>query len=373
MLKILRNKKTAKKVWIFLAIIIIPAFALWGFGGASRNRQDTGSVGKIFGHNISNEELRESLAAVRTSAFMQFGDKLPEIEKYLDFPSQAWERLILLYEAKKQRIRASNKEVIAAIQNMPYFQNESGFSNKVYNETLRYIFRLQPRIYEEQVRQSLILAKFYNQITQNVKLDDREIREEYVKANEELSIDYIGSLFSDFAKGINPSEKEITEYFDKNKPMFKEPPTADKPARIPELAEVKDKVKDALIKETSEAAAETKINECAQNLKNMEFNQAASACGLKINSTAFFKSSGLIEGLGSAKIFWENAKKLKDGQPSPVLYNAQGRYIIKLKSTKPIDETKFAKEKDDFSKRILEGKKNETLSKFLEELKKKAL
>jgi hypothetical protein len=372
MLRILRNKKTAKKVWIILAIIIIPAFTFWGFGGAARNRQEAGSVGKIFGHNVSNLELRDSLTAVRTSAIIQFGDKLPEIEKYLDFPSQAWERLILLYEAKRRRITVNNKEVVEEIQNTPYFQDQSGFNNKTYAQTLRYVFRLQPRIYEEQVRQSLTLLKLYKQLTQNVKLTDSEIREEYLKANEELSIDYIASLFADFVKGINPTEKEIAEYFEKNKAMFKEPPSPDKPAHIPELTEVKNKVKEALIKETSESNAEQKINECAEKLKSMEFNQAAGACGLKVSSTDFFKSDGEIEGLGKTRIFWENAKKLKNGQPSPVLYNTKGCYIIKPKANKPIDEAKFTKEKSDFSKKILSDKESGVFAKFVAELKKKA-
>ena len=52
MLKILRNKKTAKKVWIVLAIIIIPAFALWGFGSSSHSRQENATAGRIFGRRM---------------------------------------------------------------------------------------------------------------------------------------------------------------------------------------------------------------------------------------------------------------------------------------------------------------------------------
>ncbi len=40
--------------------------------------------------------------------------------------------------------------------------------------------------------------------------------------------------------------------------MFKEPPTKDKTARIPELAEIKNKVKDALIQEESKKWPRTK-------------------------------------------------------------------------------------------------------------------
>ena len=372
MLKVLRNKKTAKKIWIGLAIIIIPAFAFWGFGGAGRDQHESAIVGKIFGKNISNLEFKDALSAVRTIAIMRFGDKLPEIEKYLALESQAWERLILLQEAKRRRINVRDKEVIEEIQNAPYFQDKNGFSNKIYQETLRYALRLQPRTFEEQTRQNLILAKLYNQITQNLKLTDEQIHQEYLKANQELSIDYIASLFSDFSGTVKPDDKEINSYFEQNKAMFKEPPAKDKPTRIPELAEIKDKVKEVLIQETAKEIAQKKINECAEKLKQMEFNQAAASCGLKSAKTDFFKSAGTIENLGIAEIFWDNAKKLKDKETSGIISNDQGYYIIKLRSIKPVDENKFLKEKTGFSQKLLTAKKNELFVEFIDQLKKKA-
>ncbi|MCX5668547.1 MAG: peptidylprolyl isomerase [Candidatus Omnitrophica bacterium] len=367
MLRILRNKKTAKKIWIGLAIIIIPAFALWGFGGASRDRQDTATIGKIFGKNISNLEFKNSIVAVRTMALMRFGDQLSEIEKYLNFEGQARERLILLYEAKIRKLNVKDKEIIDEIQNAPYFQDKNGFNNKIYQEALRYGLRLQPRIFEEQTRQNLTIAKLYKQITQNVKFSDDQIRQEYLNANQELSIYYIASLFSDFSAKIKPTDKEIAAYFEKNKAMFKEPPTKDKPTRIPELAEIKNKVKDALIKEESKKMAENKIKECVEKLKNKEFKQAAKASGLKTSLTAFFKSNGQIENLGAAGIFWNTAKKLKDKELSSILSNEKGYYIIKLGSIKPTDETKFTKEKQEFGQKLLLEKQNEVFAKFTEE------
>jgi hypothetical protein len=371
MLKILRNKKTAKKVWIILAIIIIPAFAFWGFGSSGR-QEGSSVVGKISGRNITAIEFNNSLIAVRTAALMQFGDRLGEIEKYLNFEGQAWERLIILAEANRRRIRASDQEVIAQIQNAPYFQDQKGFSNKLYQETLRYALRLQPRIYEEQTRQNLILTKLYDQVTKDFKLTDEQIRQGYLQTNQELSIYYIASLFSNFSKSVQPTDQEITSYFEKNKAMFKEPASEKQPVRIPELAEIKDKVKNALIEQTAKEMALAKINECAQNLKKMDFNQAASSCNLKVSSTDFFKSGGMIENLGAARGFWNTAKNLKDNEISNVISNDQGYYLIKLKSLKPIDENKFTEGKEAFAKRLLSTKKTEKFGEFVEQLKKKA-
>ncbi|MDD5505600.1 MAG: SurA N-terminal domain-containing protein, partial [Candidatus Omnitrophica bacterium] len=165
MLRILRNKKTAKKIWIGLAIIIIPAFTLWGFGSSSRSREDNMPAGKIFGKDVSNQEFKKALSAARTAAILQFGDNFPKVEKYLNLESQAWERLILLREAKNRKLDIADQEVINTIQNAPYFQKKSVFDNKTYTEILRYVFAVQPRTFEEQMRQNLILAKLYNQVT----------------------------------------------------------------------------------------------------------------------------------------------------------------------------------------------------------------
>ena len=372
MLRVLRNKKTAKKVWIGLAIIIIPAFALWGFGGAFRSKEETAGVGRIFGHNVTSLEFKESLVAVRTMAIMRFGDKLPEIEKYLNLDGQAWQRLILLHEAEVRRINATDKEVINSIQTTPYFQDKNGFNNKVYIETLRYVFQLQPRIFEEQTRQNLMLSKLYEKITKDIKLDDTQVRQGYLKENQEININYIASLFSDFGAKIKPTDKEINAFYEKNKAMFKEPPTKDKPTRIPELAEIKDKVTAALIKEESEKTAKTKIDECAQKLKKDDFNKVARAAGLKTGQTAFFKASGQVASLGAGEIFWDAANKLKNKEISSIISNEKGYYIISLGSIKPIDEAKFAKEKKEFAEKLLSEKKGTAFSNFIEALAKKA-
>ena len=112
MLKKLRKKKTAKKIWIILIVLIMPAFVLWGFGSFIRGKQDSPYLGIIFGRKISFLEYKDALDAVRNQAIIQFGDNFQEIEKNLNLESQAWERLLLLAEAKKRKISASDREVI---------------------------------------------------------------------------------------------------------------------------------------------------------------------------------------------------------------------------------------------------------------------
>ena len=459
MLKVLRNKKTAKKIWIGLAIIIIPAFTLWGFSGAFRSRQETAPVGKIFGRNISNIEFKDAVAAMKTMALMRFGDKLAEVQQYLDLEAQAWERLVVLAEAKKRHITASDKEIVQNIENSPYFQSQGVFNNKIYNEVLRYSLRIQPRTFEELTRQNIIIAKLYQQVTNKVSLSDEQIRKEYARINQEISISYSASLVSDFAKDITPTEEQIQNYYQNNKSTFKQPATfnllyvliadddkakslnlllkkhlklteaarelnletketglfnadnsipglgfspelsglisklkvgeatpmikSDKSfyifelktrneMRIPELIEIQDKVKQTWMQETAINLANQKIQQLQNELKSEKLLTASRNLGLKTITTNLFKYGTTIENLPNTAIFWDTAYDLNLNQPSKIISLPTGFYIIELKSKSALDENRYAKEKSDFTKKILLDKKEAYFNKFIEDLKKNA-
>ena len=63
MLKMLRNKKTAKKIWIVLAILIIPAFCLWGFGSTLRTKKKSAFLGRVLGKPINIQEYTRNFKA----------------------------------------------------------------------------------------------------------------------------------------------------------------------------------------------------------------------------------------------------------------------------------------------------------------------
>jgi peptidyl-prolyl cis-trans isomerase D len=449
MLKQLRNKKTAKKIWIILAIIIVPPFILWGLGGALRS-------GKI-NPDISSPEYQEALQAVKNMALMRFGESFSEIQKFLNLEEEARGRILLLKEAARQKITATDKEVIDSIQSYPFFQHNGSFDNRTYSEVLRFVLHTKPRAFEEEARQNLIIQKLFNRVTREIKIGDEEIRDEYRKANEELSVSYVASLYADSAKEIKPTEEQIKDYFAKNSLQFRQPPTfnveyirfeseetaqdalkridrkeglekiaeslklelketgdfshkdpipgigwsADifgliskmkigeyspavkmdkfiyilrlkdkKDSLIPELEKVKDAVKEALIKEESEKTAKEKIEACRQKSAT-DPEKYAKELGLKTDFTKPFKFASYIEGIGASDNFWTKAQNLKAEESSEIISMPSGFYIIKIKDRIAMDESKFAAEKEEFSKKTLDKKKEEYFLKFLEGLKKK--
>lgn len=353
MLKALRNKKTAKKIWIGLAIIIVPAFVLWGLGGAVRSRQESAYAGKIFGRNISILEYKDAVNAVRNSAIMQYGDKFSEAEKYLNLNSRAWERLILLSEAKKRKIKADDKEVIDLIESYPFFQRNSQFDNRIYSETLHYVFRTQPRIFEEQTRQNILIAKLYNQVTYKIRISDEEIKQEYRKSNEEISLNYIAAIPADFAKSITPTEQEIKGYYDKNSLEFKQPLSFN----IDYLtADSEEKAKDVIL--------------CLN--KEKDFSKIAKDMGLTIKETGLFSQTDPIPGIGWSQEVSNMISNLKVGQFTQPINADKNYFILKLKERKEAFIPSFEKIKDQVKETVIKERSTKLAKEKIDDCRHKS-
>ena len=347
MLRALRNKKTAKKIWIILAIVIVPAFVLWGSGSLVRSKQESTYAGRIFGKNISILEFKDALNAERNKLILQLGDKLDELQKYINLESLAWGRLILLYEAKKRKITVTNQEVIESIKRHPLFQRSGQFDSRIYYERIP-----QPRIFEEQVRQNLILAKLYDAVTNTVSLSDKEIKEAYQKENEQVSIYYIASLSSDFAKDINATDQDLKDYFIQKSLDFKEPLSFN----IEYVSlESEDKVKDLTLR----------LN------KKEDFIKIAKDIGITVKETGWFSQTDSIPGLGWSPEILSLISKAKIGEFLPPIKMDKYYYILRLKEKKEPYVPDFETIKDKIKERFIKDKSQDLAKQNLENCLKK--
>jgi len=353
MLKKLRKKKTAKKVWIILAILIVPAFVLWGSGSLIRSKEAPASAGKIFGRTISLLEFQDALAAVKTTVIMQFGEEnLPEVGKYLNLEQQAWERLILLHEAKKRKISASDKEVVELIESYPFFQRAGKFDSQLYYRLLQYPFHTQPRIFEEQTRENLMISKLYRQVTEDIKLSEEELKNEYRKFNEEISLNYIASNPADFAKGIQPSEEELKDYFSKNSLNFKQPLSYN----LEYIAfDSEDKLKEATLR----------LN------KKEGLERIAKDLGAAVKETGLFGQTDAVPGIGWSPEILALVSKLRIGQYSPPLKADKFYYVLRLKEKKEAYIPEFEKIKDKVTQSYIKDKSEELAKAKIEDCLKK--
>jgi len=339
MLKVLRNKKTAKKIWLGLAIIIVPAFTLWGFGGAFRSREENAPVGKLFGRTVTAEQFKDALDAVRTQAVLQFGDRFAQMQQHINFEQEAINRLIMLHEAKLRKIKVSDEEVIKKIQNYAYFRSRNGFDRKNYEQILQYGLHMQPRIFEEQIRQNLIIAKLYEDATSKVSLTDEQIKEEYRKQNKKISVYYLAAILADLAKEINPSENELIEYYKKNREQFKEGP----------FLNIDYLVLDDL--QNAKAAASM--------LKKGGLEKIARQYGAQVKETGLFQETDPIPGLGWSPVMAEMLSGLKAGQFAEPLVMDNKYYFMRLKERKEAFIPEFEKIKDKVKEEMIKVKSSQ--------------
>jgi peptidyl-prolyl cis-trans isomerase D len=474
MLKLLRKKKVSKRIFYGLAILIIPAFVIWGSSSVINKSKVPSYAGIIFGRKISFDDFRDAQDAWKTQLKLQYGDKAQEAATTLFNPTQAaWDRLILLHEVSQRGIHIKDKELIDTITRFSFLQKDGRFDPQTYDLFLKYSLGEYPRVFEEHLRQNLAMATVFEQVTADTRVSDEEVKKAYEEQNVQARIKYVFFPSQGYKDKIPLIDEESKKYYESNKDKFKIPPqinaiylrldykedmpqeektkisetmkTALKVARqkglseaakelhldaketglfgfddpiphlgwmpqlstilfsleanslskiiednrgvslfqikekkdayIPEFIAAKDKVKDALLSGRSKETARQKAKDFLAQAKtpSVSFEKAAEGAGLQIKETPRFSREEYIPELGMAQPLKDVAFKLKpEAVADDIVELEQGFYVLKCAETVPLDEEKFKKEKDEFSKQILEQKRNKVFNDFFEGLKKRA-
>src|SRR3989338_9510571 len=201
MLKQLRKKGVAKKIlWITTIIIVLSFGVFWNIDSSSQ--QGVTYAGKIFGRRISFDDFQKSLLHPRNQNLLRYGGNFHKISQFLNLESEAWDRLILLHEAKKRNIKILDQEVVDSIEDFDFFKNNGKFDPSIYGKVVRYVFRCEPRAFEEGMRETLIFAKLFEQETSAVTVQEEELLKEYKKQEEKVQVNYVFFSEEDYKKDV---------------------------------------------------------------------------------------------------------------------------------------------------------------------------
>jgi len=303
-----------------LAILIIPAFVLWG-AGASRNKgKGPNYAGKIFNRKVSFEEYLDMWRVTRDYIVKDMGDNIPP--EFID--QMAWNRIILLDEAKRRDIDVKNAELAIRISSFPVFQKDGKFDKKLYKSLLG----TAAKGFEERLRDDMRISRLREQIIDKISLTDEEVLEDYKKKNEKIKSSYISVPFSDFEKDVTYEEKDLTEFYEKNKGAFEKP----------EAVNVK-------YIETLDEDLSYKVLDTTHHKKNLD--KIAHSFELETKETGFFSMQEEVPSIGWSFEFTKRSFELEDNQISDTLIKAGEKfYVIQLKEKRSsyIPEFKDIKE-----------------------------
>ncbi len=139
-------------------------------------------------------------------------------------------------------------------------------------------------------------------------------------------------------------------------------------SRLEEFAEAQERVQEDWITEQSEVLARKQAQEWLETARQEgNLAEVARRNKLKINKTGLFTTVSPAPPFGNQRDMVITAFSLTPKQPVPSeVYEVDGKFIIlQLEDSQPASENGFQKEKDSLAKQLLQAKKEQTFSRWI--------
>ncbi|MFH1645110.1 MAG: SurA N-terminal domain-containing protein [Candidatus Omnitrophota bacterium] len=331
MLKPLRNKKLMQIVmWA-----LVSCFAIWGAGSAMQGRKSYAGI--VFGKKIYVPEFNQNYKAVLSRAKLTYGDKLPQFEKFLNLKQQAWDRIILIREAKKRHIKTSSKEVVERIATLPLFQRNGAFAPRLYQYITMNYLRATPHEFELSVKDDINIEKLNMLVTKDTALSEEDIISSYKDENEKADVSYLIINSRDYADKVTVDQDEIASFYKDNQEDYKSPILTNvRYLAVPFDSE----------NETDKDEAKFQAEEIMLFAKkNKSLKAAAKEFNLKIKETGFFSINSNIPEIGLSYEFAIAALQIQGKEISDIIETSDSFCIIELiekksPQTLPLEEVR---------------------------------
>lgn len=390
-----RNNK--RIVQIFLALITLP-FAFFGVDSYVRSVGSEGDVAKIGDIKITQQQFQQALLNQQERLRSQMGGQLDP--KLLDNPearnailNDLVDQRLLMLEANKKNLFASDNAIRAAIGGIDAFKIDGKFSSERYESALRGQ-GMTPAGFEAQLRQDLTLQQLASGLGQSgvisrtvsdrligLQLERREVMEfrlaldsyldkvklaegaaqkfydengQQFDTPEQARAEYVVLSMETIGAQLAVSEAEVKAWYDGHKERFQQ-------------AEER-RASHILIAASSKPEKEKAQARAEELLKEIQKTPAAFADLAKKNSQdpgsaakggdlGFFGRGMMV------KPFEEAAYKLKEGEVSAVIESDFGFHIIKVTGIHAAKEKPLAEVKTEIEDEL---KKTAASRKFAE-------
>ncbi|MFZ2223683.1 MAG: SurA N-terminal domain-containing protein [Candidatus Deferrimicrobium sp.] len=223
MLSVLRRNAGSWAIKIILSFIAL-TFIWWGVGTYSE--QDRNVAATVGGDVITTNELAEAVAGLEKSYREVYGAAFtPEMAKALNLKKQAMDSLvqrkILLEEAAKMGLSATDEDVQREISAIPAFQQNGQFRDDLYRSVLSYN-RVNPAEFEAGKRTELTLKKVEGLLTAGALVPETEAKELFRIASRKIRLLVVTADPGKVTTGA-PTEGEILAKYEQAKERYRTP------------------------------------------------------------------------------------------------------------------------------------------------------
>ncbi|MBI4352818.1 MAG: peptidylprolyl isomerase [Candidatus Omnitrophica bacterium] len=227
MLKFLSKKENQKKIFLVLAVLIIPPFVLWGVMLTMDEDRGSSTLAVIGKKKIHLRDYLAGYKALQHQASLIYGNKVNELRGMLNLKGEAWDRILLLDYAKKQLIRANDKEVVRWIMSHPAFLDDKGrFNDRAYQQIITNYLFSNPREFEEEVRGTLTIDKIRERTRSKISFKEEELRKLYDEQNGPKDLLYGVLSWESQKTAVNVTEEDVQKIYPLIRDQLKEPERA---------------------------------------------------------------------------------------------------------------------------------------------------
>jgi peptidyl-prolyl cis-trans isomerase D len=141
---------------------------------------------------------------------------------------------------------------------------------------------------------------------------------------------------------------------------------------VPKVEEVKDRVREEVVKQKAREASKAKAAAVAAKLKTApDFEKAAKAAGMDAKTTDLITQDAPIPDLGAAPAVTDAAFKLAAGAVSDPIATDNGTAVIKVVEKKQVTPEEWTSSKDRFREELLTDRRNRFFSAYMAKAKQK--
>ncbi|MGE3261914.1 MAG: SurA N-terminal domain-containing protein [Bacteriovoracia bacterium] len=224
MLKFMRAHMGQKVLLIIVGAIAL-TFVFFGVFPEARNGAVMGAseVASVNGEKITYQDFQQAVAR-DVENYRNLGMELPpELMENIKFSTLQGlvKNKLMLVEARRLGITASDREVSDEIQRMPYFQDKDkkAFDVELYKRVLS-SNNLSPGQFEQNVREGLINQRMMKFIEARIRVTPVEVAREYQLANEQRNLSFVRFAREDAYKKMKVDAKELDAFLaDKDKSL----------------------------------------------------------------------------------------------------------------------------------------------------------
>ena len=210
-------------ICVFMVITLVPGFGSSNFFGTAAPQR--GVVATVDGNDITTLEVQKQARQMVRQQFPRGGAQASMLLPF--FASQAAEQLIqrdaIIAEAQRLGLRATDEDVRDELQHGRYaevfFPNGSFVGQALYEERLQQADLTVP-MFEQDVKNDILIEKLRNLITGSALVTDAEVRQKFEKDNTKIKFDYAVFHKDDILKTIHPTDTELKAYYDQHKTSY---------------------------------------------------------------------------------------------------------------------------------------------------------